>query len=431
MTTSGSLFREEAVRGQQQQWLGGLRLVTPLRAQLLIAVACAIAVAIIAFALLGSYTRRVTASGSLVPATGLLTLTAAMSGRIQRMMVREDQSVRAGQLLVVIANERSSLAGETGQVVLTQMRTQRARLDDEIAQAQRLGQAQTDSLQQRSALLQAQIAALRQRRVLAQQQAQQSDELLRRIAPLGAKGFVSAFEIARQRSQALDAQTQVKTADQQLLELRVQLAAARDQRQQLPITLASQRSVLERQRDGLDQAIAQAEAERASVLRAPRDGRITSVLAVVGQPVAAGQAMLALAPAGAPLEADLLLPSAAVGFVQPGQRVALRLAAFPYQKFGLLAATVTRVGQSALTPGETALLLGGQAPQTPLYRVRARLDAQTVLAYGKPAALLPGMTLDADLLLERRSLLEWVFEPLYGFTRALPGNAQTRHGGAQ
>jgi len=55
--------------------------------------------------------------------------------------------------------------------------------------------------------------------------------------------------------------------------------------------------------------------------------------------------------------------------------------------------------------------------------VRIVLDAQRVIAYGAAQALKPGMALEADLLLERRRLLEWVFEPLYGFARRLPERA--------
>jgi len=68
-----------------------------------------------------------------------------------------------------------------------------------------------------------------------------------------------------------------------------------------------------------------------------------------------------LAPDGVPLEAELLIPSAAVGFVRAGQRVALRYEAFPYQKFGLQGGRVRQISQSALSQAEISTLLGGQA----------------------------------------------------------------------
>ena len=424
-TPSGSLYRQEALQSQRQQWLGDLRLVTPLPARMLIALAASLVLMLALFAASGSYTRRVPAAGMLAPASGLLSLTAMASGRVQRLDVREGDSVRAGQVLAVVGSERHSLAGDTSRAVLDQLHSQRARLDGEIHEAGQLTAEQRLGLQQRIVLLRAQSASLEQRRALAIEQADQSAELLQRITPLGGKGYVSAFEIARQRSLKIEAHAQVKALDQQLLEQRAQLTNAQDQLRQLPINLASQRSTLARQRDGIEQAIAQAEAERATVLRAPRSGQVTAVLAVEGQAVAPGQVLLALAPVGVPLQADLLLPGEAAGFVRAGQRVALRLSAFPYQKFGLLGGTVERVSQSALNQTEIATLLGAQAPPTPLYRVRVTLDAQHVMAYGEARALKPGMVLDADVLLERRRLIEWVFEPLYGFARRLPAAVAT------
>ena len=159
------------------------------------------------------------------------------------------------------------------------------------------------------------------------------------------------------------------------------------------------------------------------MLRASQSGRVSAVLVVVGQVVNPGQVLLAIVPSGSLLEAQLLIPSHAAGFVRPGQRVAIRYAAYAYQKFGLQAGTVQQVTQNALNQAEVSALLGGQVPPEALYRVRVRLDQQQVTAYGQQQMLKPGMALDADLLLDRRRLLEWVFEPLYGFAQGLPGDA--------
>ncbi|MBY0237030.1 MAG: secretion protein HlyD, partial [Burkholderiaceae bacterium] len=48
----------------------------------------------------------------------------------------------------------------------------------------------------------------------------------------------------------------------------------------------------------------------------------------------------------------------------------------------------------------------------PLYRITVKLDRQTVSAYGQAQPLAAGMQLDADVMLERRRLIEWIFEPI-------------------
>ncbi len=158
------------------------------------------------------------------------------------------------------------------------------------------------------------------------------------------------------------------------------------------------------------------------MLRAPRDGIVSTVLPKPGQMVSTGQPLLAILPIGSTLQAQLLVPSRAVGFIDPGSRVVLRYEAYPYQKFGQQYGEVTDVSRSALGASDIAALIGQQGQQ-PLYRVQVKLDKPFVLAYGKREALKPGMALQADILMDRRSLLEWVFEPLYGMAHHLTGGA--------
>ena len=47
-------------------------------------------------------------------------------------------------------------------------------------------------------------------------------------------------------------------------------------------------------------------------------------------------------------------------------------------------------------------------------RAAVTLDQQSVAAYGQAQALVPGMQLEADVLLDRRRLIEWLFEPVLG-----------------
>jgi membrane fusion protein len=102
----------------------------------------------------------------------------------------------------------------------------------------------------------------------------------------------------------------------------------------------------------------------------------------------------------------------------------MRYQAFAYQKFGQQYGHITDISRSALSPGELAVLVGQSSRQAePMYRVRVKLDSQNVLAYGKQQPVKPGMALNADILMDRRRLIEWVFEPLYGMAHHLAGGA--------
>ncbi len=113
------------------------------------------------------------------------------------------------------------------------------------------------------------------------------------------------------------------------------------------------------------------------------------------------------------------MPSAAIGFVRVGDPVLLRYQAFPYQKFGQYQASVVSIARNALSAAELATSGIQSASDRTYYRITVALKSQTVTAYGKPQALEAGMTLQADILQERRRLYEWVLEPLYSMTGKL------------
>ena len=98
----------------------------------------------------------------------------------------------------------------------------------------------------------------------------------------------------------------------------------------------------------------------------------------------------------------------------------MRYAAFPYQEFGQYHGIVTSISRSALTPGQVAGLTQEQTKK-PLYRVMVALDRQRVDVYGRPEFLRSGLGLQASIMLDRRRLIQWVFEPLYGLGRNLFG----------
>jgi membrane fusion protein len=155
---------------------------------------------------------------------------------------------------------------------------------------------------------------------------------------------------------------------------------------------------------------------------------VTAILAHAGQTVSTGAPMLKIVPQNAPMQAELLAPSSAVGFIHKGGRVLLRYSAFPYQKFGQYWGTVMSVSRTVLNAEEVKNLLAGAPPQQnglpqngPFYRVIVEPDTQTVNIYGEELNLPAGMQVHAHALLERRQLYEWMFEPLYDIGRAARG----------
>ncbi len=200
-----------------------------------------------------------------------------------------------------------------------------------------------------------------------------------------------------------------------------ELAGAEAKRREQPLQTQVANGEIERELASLEEASAENEAKRTVVIRAPEDGVVTAVLAAKGHSVSPGSALASLLPADAKLQAQLFAPSSAVGFVRAEQKVQLRYQAFPYQKFGHHKGEVLDVSRTPLQATELAGLplpesLKGAPSAEPLYRITVVLDQQAVQAYGQAVPLAAGMRLDADVLLDRRRLIEWIFEPLLSVT---------------
>ena len=103
--------------------------------------------------------------------------------------------------------------------------------------------------------------------------------------------------------------------------------------------------------------------------------------------------------------------ASAIGFVRPGQEVALSLQAFPYQRFGTVPGRVRSVSSTVLAPNEVPIQ--GLNIQEPVYRIRVTLSREAMQAYGESVPLQPGMLVSAQIVFDRRSLLQWLFDPIY------------------
>jgi membrane fusion protein len=406
---SHDLFRPEVLQARRQAWLGGIALSQPPGLRWLTALAVLAAAAVVATLWLGEYTRRSTVSGQLVPDLGLSTVLAPTHGVAARLFPEEGERVVAGQPLTLINVPRITAAGGDVRVLVRegiaerrQSLSQLGQSQAELLQAQRVGQ-----LRQRKALVQ-ELDQLRQEVATRREQVRIGQEVTARYERIASQQYISQLQVNQHKQSVLE----LLQAQQSLERQATTLARTIVQIDQSLDELPAQRRALEagtrRDLAELDIEGVQQEANGDLLLRSPVSGLVTSRLIEPGQAVQAGQALMTLLPAGSQLQAQLLVPSRAVGFIAPGDRVLLRYQAFPYQKFGHQAGRVLRISRSAIAPGN-----GAPPGAEPYYRVLVALDRQTVTAFGKAEPMRPGMLLEADILGERRRLYEWLLEPLY------------------
>lgn len=424
-----TLFRPEVHQAQAAQWLGSVRLHRPLSFAVLTTAALGLALALVAFAAWGEVNRKARLSGLLVPSLGSLSLTATQSGVLRQLPIVEGQTVKAGDVLLVVHTERSSLLngsmGDTTERAAQHILARQQSLSTERTLRQLQTRQREDVLSDRIRTLQAELRQAEEERSLQQRRVQLARTTLTRNEQLAAEGFVAAAQVQTKQEELIDVDGRLQSLERARLALQHDLQALQGERSALSAQLQADLNQIERSRSILDQEMSENAARQSTVVTAPFDGTVTALNLKLGQSVLTGQTLATLVPVSsgvpgpqsAPLQAQLFAPSRTAGFVRPGQTVYLRYDAYPYQKFGLHTGHITTVSATPFAPSELPANLAQQlvaqaGSNEALYRINVQLDEQSILAYGEPMALKAGLTLEADVLQERRKVWEWVLEPV-------------------
>ncbi|SFQ60408.1 membrane fusion protein [Pseudomonas sp. NFPP07] len=414
---TGPLYREAALQAEQRSALGGVTLYGPPHHAWLAAAALLFTASVALFLYAGSYTARERASGDLLPEQGVLNIVPPTAGTVTKVFVRDGQEVERGAPLLAVSSDVATGLGATRVLIAERLQQQRATLELDQGSQSALASTTLDELRARAGVLAAQQAESASEIVRRRRQAELAREKLARWRTLREKGYVSNGKLADEETTVLDAEVRVQEAIGQHLKLEQEQLDTRRQLAEAPLAAALRQRDIQRKLGELDQQIAANEEQRERILRAPQAGTVAALLAHPGQTVAAGELAVALLPENAKLQARLLVPSRAIGFVREGDRVVLRYQAYPFQKFGLHYGRVIDVSRTALSARDVATLTGNPEARGQYYRVVVAPDRQDIDAYGRRERLRAGMSLEADILLERRRLVEWLFEPLYAIGR--------------
>lgn len=414
---SGALFREHAIEQVAARQYGTVLLTHPHSHTALTIWFAALIAMLVGFLMTFDITRKAQSQGVLMPSAGALRVVALQAGRIRAAEVKDGQQVRAGDVLFILSNERSSANVEATQEAVTSLLARRRQsFELELKQSRDQARQRLADSREKAAVLLSESKNVEEQQRLQQERVTLAERSLKRYADLMAANYISAAQMQDKQAELLDQRQRL--ADIQ----RLQVAAKRNvldlqaNIRDLEIQANRDAEALMRNTTALTQDIVENEARREVVIRAPVDGKVTAIAAVAGQTLPSGAPLATILPADSPLEAELYVPSRAIGFIKPGMKVLLRYQAYPYQKFGQHSATVSEVASAALMPQEFNAPGIERQSSEPMYRVRLKLDRQTVQAYGQHVPLKTGMLFDGSVVLEHRKLFEWVLEPLFSIS---------------
>lgn len=380
-----------------------------------------------------------TAEGRLVPLTFTKVVQPAEAGVVTEILVKDGDVVKQGQVLLrldqrLAAADTAALGKDVAIRKLTLRRIE-AELQDKPflprkdeatdlfvqveSQYRARRQAYMDAVaQETEALNKAKADLTAAQQVLAKltqtlPSYKQSAEAYRKLVQEGFVGEIAAAEKTREaveKEQDLKAQAaNVASLNASIAQSEKKIAAIRSQyRSQLENERLDTLAQLNRSGQELEKSNVKAGQME---IRAPNDGVVKDLATTThGAVVAAGALLMNIVPQSEPLQAEVLLRNEDVGFVAAGQVAKVKVAAYPFQKYGLLDGKVALLSADATDPKQQ------QSNQQPMltYRAIVRLDSRELVSAGtgERLPLSPGMLVTAEIHQGQRTVLEYLLSPV-------------------
>jgi len=382
----------------------------------------------------------------LVPLSYLKSIQPSEQGMVREILVKDNQFVKAGQVLMRMDTRLSEADTRALFAELKQKSLQLRRIDAELDDIALVragddpidlfreveGQYQANRRAYEDALSQERAGREKARQALAA--AREIESKVKRVWPcyqaqerafgkLGTKGFAGNLMVLEKKRDRIEKEQDLRSQTHTIEGRKSTIAQS--ERKLAQIT-SSYRQQLQKERvdamteyEKLRQAWAkQQHRNELMELKATQDGFVKDLATrTPGTVVSPGTVLLTLVPANEALQAEVWLSNEDVGFVHEGQEVKVKLAAYPFQKYGMADGTVSFVSADASDrQGEAN---GNTAPPDPskgagmlYYRSVVSLKRQELEADHERFRMSPGMAVSAEIKLADRTILEYLLSPV-------------------
>lgn len=376
------------------------------------------------------------ANGRIIPGDEVKIIQSAQPGIVRAIFVTDNQPVKAGQPLIELdptmvgaETEQAREALRTAQLDATRDAAVLAALDgrplelvpppgtspDVVAAQTALARDTLDNIREAAAGRSADHRSSMEAHAEALQQVAKIDQTLPLLdteigvyEELLRKGFVAKMKVLEMRRQRLamgkDRDIALATARKAAAEMdaagHAQGQSRADARSRLLADLVRARSEAQLRSEELTKA---AERSRLQRILSPVDGTVTQLAAhTIGGVVEVARPLMVIVPSHGRLKAEVQVLNRDVGFVRAGQPVILKLAAFPFTRFGTVEGRVESIAGNAVMDRR----LGWVFP------ARIALDRPRIEGSGETHQLIPGMETTADIRTGRRTLLSYLVSPI-------------------
>ncbi|WP_163832663.1 HlyD family secretion protein [Spartinivicinus ruber] len=365
------------------------------------------------------YAPGETVTGYLEPEKGLIKVKSPYSGQVDDIFIKLGDKVSKGTPLFSILNENIDTNQVSFQQQNVQLQNQQkqtltkqiSQLDEEIIIEKKINQSTNRRLKNDKSSLVTKLA-------LQKQLIHKLTKHVTRLKKLAKTKIVSEKVLDDAEIRLFQAKQQQLELTDNLQQVNLEIENHQEDFQRKKIQIEKQRAELKIQLNNIQRQANDYNSNRKKVVTARTSGIIQKINVVQGSTILPSeQIAVEIQPENSKgLKAVLYIPSPRVGIAREGQPVRVLVDAYPVEKFGTLKGIVTQLSNVASYAKESNIKLDDRLIY---YRAEVDIDKQYMQLHDKQYPLRPGLTLSADLIQEQRTLMEWIFEPLYRIKKRL------------
>lgn len=405
------LFRQDALALRRNRVQGELSISSEKGFKKISVIMCVTAIATSGWFLSSHYNRVETVRGIVETDSPTTKILANRPGILEKLFVKEGQSVVKGQTLAIVQIEQDYEQGKsTVKQSLESFKSQSYIATNIVKSLKDRLRSEKISLKDSLVNNASQQESLKSQIVMQNQLVSSMKQHIQQVEPVAKKGFVSIDDLNRRRNELINAQQGLSRLQQQAEILKQERGKVLDQINQVETEINNQIYSTNLSIEDIKAKTFQLRGNQKYIITATSNGLVTAIQTAIGKYVDASIPLMSVMPDNSKVHIDLYAPSQAIGFVKPGQTVRIFFDAFPSQKFGSKLGKIKYVSRVALDPREISAPIKSE---TPVYRVRVIPLEQGIQAFGSYMPLQPGMTLSGNIILERRSFLNWLLEPMH------------------
>lgn len=368
----------------------------------------------------GHFARTETVRGFASATSGLSRLDAQASGIVSQIHVRQGGLVKAGQPIVTLqVREVTSKGVSVVGAAASSLRQRRTNLLSERTRAREFLAESAGDGSRLDAMIASVIKASDQNEADIRRVQRRQADMVQQLNTYLKAGYATRDAVNAAERQAFDYQRQLSEVAVRRAELQQQRIERARARQQDVLDKQSRLSAIDSELAQIDAQLTTAQAQSQIDVVSPVDGQVATLVGEVGTSVLVDQTVAIVGDPKADPVVVLEVPSRAIGLAKVGQRVVLKYDAFPFKTFGVGYGTITAIASSPMKTPVGASEREGMADARPaaqvaqsVYRVEVKPESRTIHAYGTDETIAIGSTLSADIVIERRRLIDWVLDPI-------------------